>query len=77
MYRFDQTHILTVLATYKLPWELDIGARFRYVTGNPTRSAGSIRDANYQFYDSIDGELLELGCQTFISLTCASIRPSP
>ena len=59
VYRFDQTHILTVLATYKLPWGLDVGARFRYVTGNPTTlSAGSIRDANYQFYDSIDGELL-------------------
>ena len=69
VYRFDQTHILTVLATYKLPWGLDIGARFRYVTGNPTtRSAGSIRDANYQFYDSIDGELLSFRLPDFHQL---------
>ena len=32
---FDQTHILTVVASYKLPWGFELGARFRYVTGRP------------------------------------------
>ncbi len=32
---FDQTHILTAVASYKLPWGFEIGARFRYVTGRP------------------------------------------
>jgi TonB family protein len=32
---FDQTHILTAVASYKLPWGFQIGARFRYVTGRP------------------------------------------
>lgn len=32
---FDQTHILTIVASYKLPWGFELGARFRYVTGRP------------------------------------------
>ena len=51
--RFDQTHILTVLGTYKLPRGFQVGARYRYVTGNPTtpivvlyfNSTGSLRAA--------------------------------
>jgi hypothetical protein len=30
----DQTHILTAIASYKLPHNWQIGARFRYATGN-------------------------------------------
>jgi hypothetical protein len=34
---YDQTHILSAIASYKLPWwGLELGGRFRYVTGNPT-----------------------------------------
>lgn len=33
--QYDQTHILTLLGSYKLPWGFEVGARFRYVTGNP------------------------------------------
>jgi TonB family protein len=33
---FDQTHILTVLGSYKLGWGLEFGARFRLVSGNLT-----------------------------------------
>jgi TonB family protein len=36
LFQYDQTHILTVVATYKLPRNWQIGGRFRYVTGNPT-----------------------------------------
>src|SRR5439155_1729086 len=33
--QYDQTHILTILGSYKLPFGFELGARFRYVTGNP------------------------------------------
>ncbi|MEZ4307694.1 MAG: TonB family protein [Polyangiaceae bacterium] len=33
---FDQTHILTVLGSYKLGWGFEFGARFRLVSGNLT-----------------------------------------
>jgi hypothetical protein len=32
---FDQTHILTLVGSYKLPFGFELGARFRYVTGRP------------------------------------------
>lgn len=35
LFGFDQTHILTVLGTYKLPADWEVGLRFRLVTGNP------------------------------------------
>ncbi len=34
-YDYDQTHILTALASYKLGRGWQLGARFRYVTGSP------------------------------------------
>jgi outer membrane receptor protein involved in Fe transport len=34
-YDYDQTHILTALASYQLGRGWQIGARFRYVTGSP------------------------------------------
>lgn len=34
-YEYDQTHILTALGSYKLGRGWQLGARFRYVTGNP------------------------------------------
>jgi TonB family protein len=46
-FQYDQTHILTVIAGYHLPWEIDVGARFRYVTGNPMTPLGpGINDAD-------------------------------
>jgi TonB family protein len=46
-FQYDQTHILTLIAGYHLPWEIDVGARFRYVTGNPTTPLGpGINDAD-------------------------------
>ncbi len=32
---YDQTHILTVIGSYRLPYGFEIGGRFRYVTGRP------------------------------------------
>jgi TonB family protein len=31
----DQTHILTLVGSYRLPYGFEVGARFRYVTGRP------------------------------------------
>jgi TonB family protein len=35
LFSFDQTHILTAIANYKLTNTWEVGARYRYVTGNP------------------------------------------
>ncbi|AFE03674.1 TonB family protein [Corallococcus coralloides DSM 2259] len=41
----DQTHVLTAIASYKLPKGWEVGARFRFATGNPTTPVlGSKRD---------------------------------
>jgi hypothetical protein len=45
-FQYDQTHILTVLGTYRLPRNWQIGSRFRFVTGNPTTPVvGSVFNA--------------------------------
>lgn len=36
LFDFDQTHILTLIASYRLPYNWQVGARFRLVSGNPT-----------------------------------------
>ncbi|MCP3102060.1 TonB-dependent receptor [Myxococcus sp. K15C18031901] len=41
----DQTHVLTAIASYKLPRGWEVGARFRFASGNPTTPVvGSVRD---------------------------------
>lgn len=42
---FDQTHILTVVGSVRLPWGFELGARFRYVTGRPATPLA--HDADY------------------------------
>jgi TonB family protein len=55
---FDQTHILSVLASYQLPKGWQIGARFRYVTGNPyTPSSGAYWDNNSDQYVRLAGPI--------------------
>jgi hypothetical protein len=47
LFQYDQTHILTIIASYKLPRGYQVGVRFRYVTGNPfTPVNSSWFDAN-------------------------------
>ena len=56
LFSFDQTHSLTVLAAARLPWKLFAGARFRYVTGDPTTPiTGSIFDADSDSYIPLPG----------------------
>ncbi|MDP2309688.1 MAG: TonB family protein [Pseudomonadota bacterium] len=42
-YEYDQTHNLVAVAGYRLPWEIDLGGKFQYTTGNPftEQSAGT------------------------------------
>ena len=47
---FDQTHILTAIASYRFPYGFELGARFRYVTGRPTSPL--IHDADFQRLDA-------------------------
>lgn len=47
---FDQTHILTAIASYRFPYGFELGARFRYVTGRP--SSPLIHDADFQRLDA-------------------------
>ncbi len=56
LFDFDQTHILTAIASYKLPRQWQIGARFRLVSGNPqTPITGSVYDGASGVYIPIQG----------------------
>jgi hypothetical protein len=51
VFDFDQTHILTALAQYKITSAWEVGARWRFVTGNPeTPYEGAVYDANTDTY---------------------------
>ncbi len=56
LFNFDQTHILTAIASYKLPRQWQIGARFRLISGNPTTGVlGAVYDASQGNYEAING----------------------
>lgn len=53
-FRFDQTHILTVLGSYRLGKGWEIGARWRYVTGNLyTPYVGGVVDFDAGAYSAV------------------------
>src|SRR5207244_590488 len=55
-YLYDQTNILTLLASYVLPRGFQVGARYRYVTGDPyTPVVGAYFDSNIDMYTPIYG----------------------
>ena len=56
LFDFDQTHILSVVATYQLPRNWQVGVRFRYVTGTPdTPVIGATFNNVTDQYDPIYG----------------------
>jgi hypothetical protein len=58
LFDFDQTHILTLVGSYRLPRNWEVGARFRYVTGNLyTPVVGAVYDADADEYGPISGRL--------------------
>ncbi len=51
LFDFDQTHILTAVAGYRLPYDLSLGAKVQYTTGNPTTPyALGVYDVDQDFY---------------------------
>ncbi|HWE31745.1 MAG TPA: TonB-dependent receptor, partial [Polyangia bacterium] len=57
LFSSDQTHILTILGSYKLPRGYQVGVRFRYVTGNPyTPIRQSYFNASTGEYVSLPGD---------------------
>ena len=56
VFDYDQTHILTALGSVKLGRGWEVGARFRYVSGNPyTPATSAIYDADAGAYSPING----------------------
>lgn len=52
----DQTHVLTVIGSYKLPAGWEVGARFRFSSGNPlTPIVGARRDDNTDVFIPVFG----------------------
>lgn len=62
---WDQTHILTLIALFKLPKNWDIGLRFRLISGNPTSVLkGGVYLSDYNsyipIYDSVNSDRMPL-----------------
>ncbi len=56
LFQFDQTHILAVILSYRLPREWIVGTRIRAVSGNPnTPAVGAVLDADSGRYQCIPG----------------------
>jgi len=69
LFNYDQTHIFTLIASYKLPRGWQIGLRFRVVTGNPiTPVRGAYFDANNSGYSPIYGPTYSARLATFNQL---------
>ncbi len=55
LYTYDQTHILTIVASYILPYGFQVGVRFRLVSGNPTTPVrGAVYDSDTGGYDRLN-----------------------
>lgn len=55
LFDWDQTHILTAVASYHLPKQWEVGARFRLVSGNPrTGLAGAVWSEKRDDWQGID-----------------------
>jgi len=56
LFDYDQSHILTVLGSYKFARHWTLGGRFRYVSGNPrTPVVGSVVNASADRYEPVFG----------------------
>ena len=56
LFGFDQTHIMTAIASYKLPRNWQVGARFRLISGNPyTPVLGGVFDAGDGGFIGVSG----------------------
>lgn len=65
----DQTHILSVAASYELPWGFELGGAVRYVSGNPqTAAIGGLYDADRSRYLRVNGPPLGTRLPGFFQL---------
>lgn len=56
LFPYDQTHILTALATYAAGKGWELGARFRFISGNPaTPYVGGVSDLDAGAYAAVPG----------------------
>lgn len=56
LFDYDQTHILTAIASLRLSRRWTLGSRFRYVSGNPqTPIVGSVVNASADRYEPVFG----------------------
>lgn len=56
LFDFDQTHILNLIASYDLPSNWSVGARYRYVTGSPeTPIVAGVFDSDSNNYVAVTG----------------------
>lgn len=52
LFDFDQTHIFSAVAGYKLPYDFEISAKGQYVTGNPTTPYSfGVYDVDQDYYE--------------------------
>ncbi len=66
---YDQTHILTVVGSYRLGGGFEVGARFRLVTGNPyTPVVGATHDLDSDGWRAIRGDAHSARLPTFHQL---------
>ncbi len=57
LFEYDQTHVLTALGSMKLGWGIELGARFRYVSGSPyTPTVGGVMDYDAGAYAPVVAE---------------------
>ena len=69
LFDYDQTHILTMLASYRIGWGIQVGFRFRYVTGSPmTPVIGSFYNADSMQYVPVNGDVNSVRSEAFHQL---------
>jgi TonB family protein len=57
VFQFDQTHILTLIGSWRLGRGWEVGGRFRFVTGNPiTPVAGAVLNGETGTYTQLPGQ---------------------
>ncbi|MCS6798331.1 MAG: TonB-dependent receptor [Myxococcota bacterium] len=66
LFDFDQPHILSAAAVYRLGYGWEVGATFRLVSGNPqTPITGAVYDANADVYVPVYGAINSARAATF------------
>jgi hypothetical protein len=68
-YGFDQTHVLSAVASLDLRWGFELGGRFRYTTGYPrTPVTGTYFDVKSGTYEPFFGPINSIRIPDFVQL---------